>query len=46
VDPRLKQYPLGFYEIAEKPTIKELQEHYAEKYYQDAKGSYERKYPV
>jgi 2-polyprenyl-3-methyl-5-hydroxy-6-metoxy-1,4-benzoquinol methylase len=44
VDPRLKQHPLGFYEIAEKPTVKELQEYYAEKYYQDAKGSYEHEY--
>ena len=44
MDPRLQQHPLGFYEIAEKPTVDELQKHYAEKYYQDAKGSYEHEY--
>jgi hypothetical protein len=44
VNPRLKQHPLGFYEIAEKPTVDELQKYYAEKYYQNAEGSYEHEY--
>mgnify|MGYP004007958269 CR=1 FL=1 len=44
MDPRLKQHSLGFYEIAEKPTPEELQKYYAEKYYQEAKGSYEHAY--
>jgi len=41
---RLKKHPLGFWEIADKPTPAELQRYYAEKYYQEAKGSYEVEY--
>ena len=44
MDQRLKQHPLGFWEIAEKPTAQELQRYYANKYYQEAKGSYELEY--
>jgi 2-polyprenyl-3-methyl-5-hydroxy-6-metoxy-1,4-benzoquinol methylase len=44
VDQRLKKHPLGFWEIATKPTQQELQKYYADKYYQDAKGSYELEY--
>ena len=44
MDPRLKKHPLGFWEIAVKPTEKELQKYYADKYYQDGKGSYELEY--
>ena len=34
----------GFYEVAEKPSQEELQAYYADKYYQTAKGSYEKTY--
>ena len=44
MDQRLKKHPLGFWEIAEKPTLQELQQYYADKYYQEAKGSYELEY--
>ena len=44
MDQRLKQHPLGFWEIAQKPTSQELQQYYADKYYQEAKGSYELEY--
>lgn len=44
MDPRLQQHPLGFYEIIEKPSLEELQKYYAEKYYQNAEGSYEHEY--
>lgn len=44
MDQRLKKHPLGFWEIATKPTIQELQKYYADKYYQEAKGSYELEY--
>lgn len=44
MDQRLKKNPVGFWEIAEKPTLEELQHYYAEKYYQQAKGSYEHEY--
>lgn len=44
MDKRLKKHKLGFWEIAEKPSPQELQQYYAEKYYQEAKGSYEHEY--
>jgi 2-polyprenyl-3-methyl-5-hydroxy-6-metoxy-1,4-benzoquinol methylase len=44
MDQRLKKHRLGFWEIAKKPTPLELQKYYAEKYFQEAKGSYELKY--
>jgi len=44
MDPRLRQHPLGYWEIAEKPTLSELQAYYANKYYQEGKGSYELTY--
>ena len=44
MDQRLKKHRLGFWEIAEKPTAQELQRYYANKYYQEAKGSYELEY--
>jgi len=44
VDQRLTRNPLGFWEIANKPTVDELQRYYAEKYYQQAQGSYEHEY--
>lgn len=44
MDQRLKKHRLGFWEIATKPTSQELQQYYANKYYQEAKGSYELEY--
>lgn len=44
MDQRLKKHPLGYWEITEKPTSQELQQYYADKYYQEAKGSYELEY--
>lgn len=44
MDQRLKKHQLGFWEIKDKPTSKELQQYYADKYYQEAKGSYELEY--
>lgn len=44
MDRRLKQHELGYWEIADKPTPQELRRYYAEKYYQDATGSYELEY--
>lgn len=46
MDSRLKKHPLGFWEIINKPTAHELQQYYAEKYYQEGKGSYSLKYTV
>tara|TARA_Y100000590_G_scaffold470606_1_gene666836 strand:+ start:796 stop:1686 length:891 start_codon:yes stop_codon:yes gene_type:complete len=43
-DPRLKKHSFGFYEVVDKPTQEELNAYYAEKYYQEAKGSYEQTY--
>ena len=40
----LKRNDLGYYEVANKPTSDELQAYYAEKYYQESKGSYEAVY--
>jgi 2-polyprenyl-3-methyl-5-hydroxy-6-metoxy-1,4-benzoquinol methylase len=44
MDPRLKKHPIGYWEIENKPTTDELQKYYAEKYYQEGKGSYELAY--
>ena len=44
MDPRLQMNPLGFYEIKDKPTLEELQNYYAEKYYQEARTNYEHEY--
>ncbi|NEO02723.1 MAG: class I SAM-dependent methyltransferase [Moorea sp. SIO3I7] len=43
-DSRLRQHPLGFWELVDKPSPDELKEYYYKKYYQDAKGSYEHEY--
>ncbi len=34
----------GFYSVIDKPSIKELEEYYNKKYYQNARGSYELSY--
>lgn len=44
MDHRITKHPLGFWEIADKPSISELEKYYAEKYYQEGKGSYELQY--
>lgn len=44
MDSRIKQHPLGFWEIVDKPTPDDLKKYYADKYYQEAKGSYELEY--
>jgi 2-polyprenyl-3-methyl-5-hydroxy-6-metoxy-1,4-benzoquinol methylase len=44
IDNRLHQHPLGFWEIISKPDTKTLAAYNAEKYYQEAKGSYELEY--
>lgn len=41
---KLKKHPFGFFEVIEKPGPQDLQKYYAEKYYQEAKGSYEAEY--
>ncbi len=44
MDKRVKRNRFGFYEIINKPTMEELKNYYAEKYYQEAHGSYEKFY--
>lgn len=44
MDDRLKQHELGYWEMIDKPTPEELKKYYAEKYYQEAHGSYEHVY--
>jgi len=44
MDQRLKQHPLGFWEIAAKPMLQVLQQYYADKYYQEGKRSYALEY--
>ena len=44
MEQQLKQHSLGFWEVINKPTPEELQQYYADKYYQEAKGSYELEY--
>lgn len=40
----LQKNKLGYYEIANKPTVDELSLYYKDKYYQEARGSYELTY--
>lgn len=44
MDRRLIKHALGYWEIADRPTTRELQDYYAGKYYQEGKGSYELAY--
>lgn len=44
MDQRLKQHELGYWEIIAKPSTTELEAYYANKYYQEGKGSYELAY--
>jgi len=43
-DPRLRRHPLGFLELKDVPTPEELQDYYAQKYYQTDRGSYRKEY--
>ena len=36
---KVQKHELGFYEIKDKPTVEELQDYYANKYYQEASSS-------
>ena len=40
----LQKNKLGYYEISDKPTVDELSSYYQDKYYQEARGSYELTY--
>lgn len=42
--PELIQNPLGYWEVAQKPTEKELEDYYAQKYYQECKGAHQNQY--
>jgi len=44
MDRRLRKHPLGYWEIENKPTTDELHKYYADKYYQEGKGSYDLDY--
>jgi 2-polyprenyl-3-methyl-5-hydroxy-6-metoxy-1,4-benzoquinol methylase len=44
MDQRLRKHDLGYWEIDQKPTTEELQKYYAEKYFQEGRGSYELQY--
>jgi 2-polyprenyl-3-methyl-5-hydroxy-6-metoxy-1,4-benzoquinol methylase len=44
-DARLQRHPLGFLELAQKPTPEDLREYYAEKYYQQEQANYRKHYP-
>lgn len=44
MDKRIQKNALGFWEVIEKPTVIELQDYYAQKYYQNANASYELEY--
>lgn len=44
LEPSLKRHALGYFEIVDKPSAEELREHYAKKYYQEGRGSYELEY--
>ncbi len=44
-DNRLKQHPLGFWEVVDKPTDQELSDYYANKYYQTEHANYRKRYP-
>lgn len=44
MDKRLVRHSLGFWTLADKPSAEELRDYYANKYYQQACGSYELQY--
>lgn len=40
----VKKNKYGFYELKDKPTPEALKKYYSEKYYQEARGSYQKRY--
>lgn len=44
IEDRVEQNKYGFYEVAAKPSEEELKAYYADKYYQDTKGTYQKFY--
>ncbi len=44
MDAAIKKNEYGFFELVEKPTLEVLKAYYADKYYQNAEGSYEVSY--
>lgn len=43
-DKRLIRHELGFLEVREKPSVAELENYYAQRYYQEEKGAYSQSY--
>lgn len=43
-DPRLRRHPIGFLEVAAKPSKQELAAYYAEVYYQQEKSAFRKSY--
>jgi 2-polyprenyl-3-methyl-5-hydroxy-6-metoxy-1,4-benzoquinol methylase len=43
-DPRLRRHECGFYEVVVKPTASELNDYYANRYFQSEAGSYRKSY--
>lgn len=43
-DPRLKQHPLGFFELINKPSQNELNAYYEKNYWQNESGNYRKQY--
>lgn len=41
---QVKKNKYGYYELKDKPTSEELEKYYADKYYQESKGAYQRSY--
>lgn len=41
---KIKKNTYGFYQVANKPTDEQLQKFYSQKYYQNNKGNYKKKY--
>ena len=46
LDRRLKKHKLGYYEVIDKPSKKELNDYYSKKYYQEETGNYRKSYPA
>jgi 2-polyprenyl-3-methyl-5-hydroxy-6-metoxy-1,4-benzoquinol methylase len=44
-DKKLKRHPLGFWEVADKPSEQELSDYYTNKYYQTERANYRKSYP-
>lgn len=44
-DKRLRKHALGFWEVKEKPSERELSDYYTNKYYQTERSNYRKQYP-